>query len=174
VSRTSYTPEQKAEALRLYAEHGVAEAARRTGIKAGTISSWARRTGTQSEAPTARAEQVQRTALTLQQKKQRFADGLAEDLERLRAQLFAPTVEQKIVTIAGGLQHEGRWAVATVERERPTFAEQARIMTAIGIGVDKLQVLTGGATQRIGVEGDREVEEVAAEVLHLVQGGRSA
>ncbi len=46
----TYTPEQKAEALRLYAEVGPSEAARQTGIPKSTVESWARRTGARTVA----------------------------------------------------------------------------------------------------------------------------
>lgn len=57
MSRTTYTDEQKAEALALYVEHGASEAGERTGIPAGTIACWASRSGatTQREERTANA-----------------------------------------------------------------------------------------------------------------------
>lgn len=45
MQRTRRTPEQKAEALELLATVGKAEAARLTGIPAGTIASWGSRGG---------------------------------------------------------------------------------------------------------------------------------
>ena len=49
MARKSYTAEQRAEAVDLYREHGAAEAARRTGITAGSIRSWASRSGVATE-----------------------------------------------------------------------------------------------------------------------------
>src|SRR5215471_16334098 len=44
MARAVATDEQREEALRLYVEHGPAEAARRTGWRAATIRQWAHRT----------------------------------------------------------------------------------------------------------------------------------
>lgn len=44
----TYPAEVRAEALRVYAEHGPAEAARRTGARSGTIRRWAFRAGVTS------------------------------------------------------------------------------------------------------------------------------
>ena len=53
-ARRTYTPEQKAEALALYVEHGPAEASRRCDIPAATIRQWGKRAGKTSP----RAEQA--------------------------------------------------------------------------------------------------------------------
>jgi len=59
--------------------------------------------------------------------------------------------------------------VAEESRDLPTAAEQMTIMVTAVIVVDKVQMLTGGATHRVAFEGqaDRQVETVAAEIMDL-------
>lgn len=179
--RTAYTEEQKTQALQLYVEHGPAEAERQTAIPRRTISSWARRTGTQPAAPGKMAEAIAASALTLEQRKQALAGRLLTEVSLLLDQLHEPVVERKIVTLPGKILlapaegDEGEpvltsgWTTAEVQRVQPTFAEQKTIMVSAAIAVDKVQVLTGGATHRVAFEGeaDREVQSVAAEIIQI-------
>ncbi|WP_087483985.1 hypothetical protein [Brachybacterium massiliense] len=47
--RRTYTPAEKAEALKLYEEQGPTAASEQTGIPKGTIASWAMRAGLQTD-----------------------------------------------------------------------------------------------------------------------------
>lgn len=178
-ARATYSGEQRASALDLYREHGPAEASRRCGVPARTISSWAKRSGAQSDAPAKTAAAVEQAALSLEARKQELAGRLLTEIGGLLDQLHQPTTERKVVTLPGKillqLDEEGEpdlasaWTVAEVRRDRPTVAEQKTIMVTAAIAVDKVQVLTGGATHRVAFEGhaDREVEAVAAEIIDL-------
>ena len=170
-SRQTWTPEQRAEALELYPEHGPAHAGRQLGIPLGTVASWARRAGVRTVAAEKTRAATEHAAATMQQKKLTLADQVADEARRVLGQLFAPTVEKKIVTLSGGLHDRGDWAIAEVERDAPTFADQQRIATTFGILVDKLQVLTGGATAILGTAGDvdQEVRDLAAEVISMAE-----
>jgi hypothetical protein len=70
MERANYTPEQRTEALRLYAEAGPAEASRCTGIKRATISKWASRNGMS-------AERAERTRRATEAARQSYAEGRA-------------------------------------------------------------------------------------------------
>ncbi|HEX9994516.1 MAG TPA: hypothetical protein VGB14_16420 [Acidimicrobiales bacterium] len=144
--RTKYDDAVKAEALRLYATEGIAAAEQATGVPRGTLKSWASRAGVEgcNQNPAAAAA----VRATMAERRERLAEALMGDVERLRVQLFAPCVEQKPIALSGGRGHPGRVEIAVVERDQPTFGEQVKIMTAIGIAVDKVQLLTGEATQR--------------------------
>lgn len=78
-----WTEEQKAEALELYVEHGPSEAARRTGIPSKTISSWAKRSGVQSDVLGNLAAAVKVAEMRWAERRARLADeagALAEIL----------------------------------------------------------------------------------------------
>lgn len=148
MARTSYTAEQRAEALALYAEHGLAEAARRTGIKAGTIGSWAHRSGTPSVASEKTAAAVERASLDMAARRLRLAEALMGDIERLRRSLWQPCTERKALVVSGGMREPGVVEIVDIDRDQPSFGEQKTIMTALAIAVDKVQLLTGEATER--------------------------
>ncbi len=162
-----YTDTEKTEAIAIYVEHGLAEAHNRTGIPRGTLRSWAKQAGHDTAELSAHAGTKTRAAneasvATMEARKLAFADGLMADLKKLRAQLFAPCVEQKVVTLSGGQGSPATWDIVEVERDKPTFADQVKILTSIGIAVDKVQILTGAATDRIDITGD--VRSRAAEL----------
>lgn len=147
-----YTDEQRAEALAVYAEQGLAAAAKHSGADKSTIKGWADKAdppvvppqrGTEKTAAATKARQEQ-----MDEAKFALAEGLMSDIARIRDQMFAPCVERKVVTVAGSVKVEGRWEIVDIDRDKPTFTEQKSIMTTIAIAVDKVQVLTGGATQR--------------------------
>lgn len=165
MARRTYTDAEKAEALALYAEVG-GEAARRTGIAIGTLQSWASRAGVQAPASETMALAVEASLVSLAERKARLAAGLMDDIARLRAQLFAPTTERKVVTLAGPHGLGATWETADVELDHPRFTDQKAIMTSIAIAVDKVQILTGEATERIDhrhtTPVDEELERLAA------------
>jgi transposase-like protein len=170
MSRRSYTDEQKAEALALYAEHGPAVASERTGIAKGTVASWAHRGGVHTSAiETTRVATAVRLA-TLEQRKAQLAADLMGDIERLRGQLFAPCTERKVVTLAGGQASPSTWDIVDVDHDEPTFGDKKALMTTIAIAVDKVQILTGAATERIDHRHtspiDEELESLATQLEH--------
>lgn len=152
MASSTYTDEQKAEALDLYAVEGPTAVQHQLGIPKGTVTRWAKAAGVETVPDPKNAAAVEaarkKWAETMEQRKQDLAAGLMDDIAQLREQMFSPCREQKIVTIAGSVKTEGRWDVAQMERDQPTFQDQKALMTTIAIAVDKVQVLTGGATQR--------------------------
>ena len=142
-----YTQEQRAEGLALVAQVGAAEASRRLGIPKGTLDSWASRA--RVPAPSPNPVQVERRVLSVAERKAQLAEDLLDDIQRLRAQLFAPCKEPKAVVVSGGMHHPGHVEVVEVHLNQPRFADQRAIMTSIAIAVDKVQILTGEATARI-------------------------
>jgi len=123
-TRRSYTDEQKQAALDAYAEHGPAEASRQTGVPTKTIASWAARSGVQMDAG-ARSSAVEAAKITWEIRRKTLAD----DFGRAAAEL---------------IEH-ARIAARTSDRPRDAQA----LMTAAAIGVDKAQLLAGGATARV-------------------------
>lgn len=122
-----YTDDEKASALELYVEVGPSEAARRTGIAQPTISNWARVAGLQEQVAWARAGHV----LAVKQK-----------WEERRA-----VIAEKVGDLAEEALEASRDAVA-IGDSRAARDFGSTMATAI----DKAQLLTGGPTERIGVE----------------------
>ena len=147
--RKIYTPEERAEALELLAQVGKAEAARRTGIPAGTIASWGSRSGVTAPPAAATAVATAARVATIAERKAVLAEELVGDIERLRRQLFAPTVERKALVVSDGHNQGSHAEVVDVKLTQPTFPDQRQIMTSVAIAIDKVQILTGEATQRI-------------------------
>jgi transposase-like protein len=149
MQRTSYTPEQRADALRLLAEVGKAEAARRTGIPSGTIASWGNRNGVRAPSVEACQKAVDTAALTVTERKALLADRLGVVASKAVAKL-----EELIDTDRVGAKD---------------------LVVAITSAVDRMQLLTGEATSRveqtIGAAPERTPEQEAemARVLSLVQ-----
>lgn len=133
MARVSYTPEQKAEALELYREHGAAEASRRCGIRSGTIKSWASRAGVATV-----AADVTRAATEVSSARREYV------AEEFRTQM----VEQlaAIATTAAAKE------LAVLNEDSPSLD---KIVGARTRAIHDLQLLTGLATGRTGSETDR-------------------
>lgn len=153
----TYSDADKDAARDLCVEIGLGEAHARLGIPKATLSRWltpeqAAEMHQRFQHKTSRATEVH--AATMETRKQAFASDLMDDLKKLRSQLFAPCVEQKVVTLSGGQGSSATWEIVEVARDKPTFTDQVKILTSIGIAVDKVQILTGAATDRIDIIGD--------------------
>lgn len=180
-----YTDATKAEAVALYLEHGLAEAQRRTrtderpdGIPKQTMQSWLKNAGHDPAEIAGRTNEKTKAATEARiarmgQDKAALAADLLADLQRLRAQLFAPCTEKRIVTLSGGKDSSATWVVAEAERDQPTFSEQVSILTSIGIAVDKVQILTGDATSIVRTPWDGNAKPVVSEAGPRADGLRS-
>ena len=166
-----WSPDDKAHALDLLANGTtLADTHHTSGIPKQTLSRWAKDAGldvVRNTEKTARA-----TMASLEQRRTKLASDLMDDADRLRRQLFAPCVERKAVTVSDGHMTGSHVEIVDIDRTQPTFAEQAKIMVSLGIAVDKLQLLTGQATERVehvAPERTPEQEKELAEVLDLVR-----
>lgn len=176
--RQPWTAEQKAHAQAAYVEHGPHEASRQTGIPVGTISSWAKREGWQTVATEQTAAATAAAMVALEERKARLAFDLMDDVQRLRAELFSPCVERKPVVVSDGARVGSHVEIVDVDLSQPSFSEQKAIMTTIAIAVDKVQILTGAATERIdhtGLPIDREkAENELATILDMASRRRTS
>lgn len=168
----TYTDATRRAALDLYVEHGPRETERRTGIPHRTISRWAADAGLSTDVTSKTAAATEQAQLSVARRKLDLAGALLDDVTRLRAELFAPTVERvpMRVGVGDGIQHV---QMVDVTRQQPTFVDQKQIMVSIGIAVDKIVALTGPWAQAAAAEpgADAGVDEVAATVLRLVTSG---
>lgn len=177
MQRTQHTQEAKAEALRLLAQVGKAEAARRTGIPEGTISSWGVRNGV--TAPPPDRVQLVAAAASLAQRKAELADELLTRARSMIAQLDATMVEKKAMVVSHGAALGSSIKIATVKYNRPPTGAQKQIVETIAILIGQVQLLTGAATtrleQNVTTQGEVvQVRERAVEVLDELSVRRTA
>lgn len=127
MARTVWTPEQKAAALDLYAQHGAAEAAKATGIPSGTIKAWAHR----QPALQLRQQETTRTAIVIAKERQR------RTIEERRARMLELLAEI---------------AELGAEREIDLLADpNVSLRDVVGArtrAIHDLQLLSGGVTSR--------------------------
>lgn len=169
--KTSYSDAQRAEALRLFYEVGASEASRRCGIPVATISSWARR---QLQTPDVSFRPAPTSTGTIAERKGALVLGMLSDIERLREQLFAPTVERKAMVVSDGAKEGSHIEVADVRLTQPTFADQNRIVASLTTLLDKVLLLSGDATARIEQTGQAEANRAKAEAVVLRLAERAA
>lgn len=143
-----YTHEQRAQALGLLAEVGKAEAARRTGIPEGTIASWGARTGTKAPPPETMREATEAKNATL-------ADRKVELAGQLRALAVKATAK-------------------LAERIDADEISAKDLVQALTAAIDRMQLLTGAATERVETVGIERTPEVAAELAKVLPLVRSA
>lgn len=140
------TPEEKARAVEIYKTDGPSEAARQTGFSKAAVCNWAKAVGVKTEAP-----QLINTATELSRARRSLsmAEWREEMTNLLRdISVQAASVENKLLSQRGK---------ATPALEKATAARVKAI--------SDLMLLTGEATQRIGLSGD--VNEKAEQVARL-------
>lgn len=131
-----YTDAQRAEALRLLAEVGKAEAARRTGISSGTIASWGSRAGVTAPPADRTRKATERRVATIAERKAKLAEDLTRTAERM---------------LAGTAKFEP--------------LDRKRNVEAVAKALETVQLLTGEATARIEQIGGGSTVEAARAVL---------
>lgn len=118
-----WTPDQKAEALRIYATQGSGPAASQTGIPMGTIRSWALRTGVAASCTEQRRATVEASRLHWAERR----GVMVEEIGAVAHMALAQTVQ-------------------ALEEGKTRDAKD--LATTMAILVDKAQLLSGGATSR--------------------------
>lgn len=141
MARRSYTPDEKADALAAYVEHGPQEAATVTGIPKSTIASWARRAGVHTRSIENAAARVKAQHVAWEERRLRLAHDIGQTAEM--------ALEVTRLNIAAGMVRDAKDAATTM-----------------AILVDKAQLLTGSATARTEVVA---VDAVDAEIAALTE-----
>lgn len=162
--KREYTEEQKAKALdALKASNGdLAGTARELDIPKTTLAHWAEKAnvGTYDDKKTSAARAAK--ARIVEERKAELAADLLESIIRLNTQMFS----KQTVYNFGGQNNTLR----TAEVDEPSPSDKKHLATSLAILIDKLQLLTGGATQRTEETHTRdEKEHKLAEILPLVQ-----
>lgn len=148
MQRTKHPPERRAEALRLLAEVGLAEASRRCGIAPGTIASWGHRNGVHAPSVANMEAIHERKQIAWAERKLVLGQKLGE-----LASKAALRIEQRL----------------DADRDVRSARDLAATMAVL---VDKAQLLTGGVTSRAEVV-ERTIEH-ESEVAKVLQLARSA
>lgn len=141
----SYTPEERQEALRLYVEHGPAEAERRCGIAKGTIAQWAYRERQKAEQRTRDGDSDPDPHGVMDRPAQASA---AIEASRLSYAQRRAAIGRKAGAVAEAMLDK------IIEGLKPRDAADA--MRAAAMAIDKAQLLAGGATSRLALSSDPE------------------
>jgi len=165
MQRTTYTAEQKAEALAIVAAEGITAASRTLNIPPGTVAAWAHRNGVQSPTIEEMVKVTEASRQTVAQRKAALAETLLDHAVRIAGQLEQPAVE-KVVKVVGFGSGVSGTEVVEVSYERPPTADQKRIAETVGVLVAQVQLLTGEATSR--VESSLTVEGAKQQALGVV------
>lgn len=118
---------EKAAALEIYKIHGPERASVETGASAAAICHWAKEAGVTTQAPAARSKRV----VAAQQK---WAERRAIIAEKV-GELADEALDAARGAIADGSSRDARDYASTM-----------------ATAIDKAQLLTGGATERVGME----------------------
>jgi hypothetical protein len=155
----AYTEKQKVEALKLYVEHGPAEAARRTGIARATISKWAQRKGvtvTRNSKTRAATEAAKAAAA---EKRATMREKMIDKWHGIMDRIDEPHQE-----FVGQQGKEVSYKVA------PSGAVRHYVQSAVSL-LEKIRLEEGQATDRTEhttqSEFDREVRELTEKVRHV-------
>lgn len=152
MTRRSYTPEQRDAAQAAYVQHGLAGAARETGIPKGTVNAWARagrwRTdagdAARARARTERARQA--WAEITEESRAQLAARLQSEVHAVLDTLQGPVLQRQVVTLAGGTGERARAEVVDVVLPAPTGRDLRDRAQAATLLIDRMRQLTENAT----------------------------
>lgn len=142
MARRTYTEEQKAEAVKLYEEHGTTAASKQTGIPKNTIQGWARKAGVRTvrQAKTAAATEAAKsdsakTRALLEARSYQIADLASQEMIR-RLTDEAPLIESKDLTPMFGVSLDKGLAIHRADSDNgATEAKGLLVALAEQIGV---------------------------------------
>ena len=94
-----YTESKRQQALAIYQQEGAAAASKATGVPRGTISSWARRAGIQTDAPTKTAAATLAAAAKIALRREQLRGLIADQLVETIRRMNAPHIEVKVLEL---------------------------------------------------------------------------
>lgn len=153
-----WTDDQREQALRIGRSEGWAAAGRQLGIPTSTVNSWARRAGVHTNVVVEAEAGVETASLVAEQRRLDLADAMLGDVDGLRGRLFAPMTYVHVKTVSGGQGGAGEVVRLDVLLDMPVPADQLRLVQAVATLVDKVQLLTGQATDRLDLTGEYDLE----------------
>lgn len=195
--RQQWTPEQREQALMaLHDGATLGQVHADTGIPKGTLASWKRRQDEQDRARqlaeledadpegfadrTAAAEKrLAQTAAARERRRElddddrkQMAARLREEVHQLLDRINAPTVYKHVKLVNQGGDLGQAVEVVEVDLPLPTAGDTKALVTSAAILVDKLQLLTGQATERVDHTGNEQVD-LDAEYARLVAAAKA-
>lgn len=126
-ARRTYTDEDRAAALAMYAEHGPTVVQDEMGIPKATVCNWARANGVETRSIENAAARVQASTLAWAERRLAMADRIGTVAEMALVQ-----VENAVCGTDGS----------------PSMRDAKDAATTMAILIDKAQLLTGAATER--------------------------
>jgi len=159
VTHNTYTDEQRTEALQSYTEHGTTATSKRLNIPRRTILTWAKDAGLiaradQEKTAEAKAANAERVQAAWGDYRENEALGAGSAAVRLRTALLE-AVEGDTIT-----HEDGRLYLSI----SPQLIRALSI--SYGILIDKAELLSGRATQRIETWAESELD---TEIRHLIR-----
>lgn len=197
MTRKTWTEDDRERALlALHDGATLGEVHAETGIPKGTLASWKRRQGEQdrqrmleeaaardpeghAERTAAAAKRLEQTAAARtkleqisEEDRQQMAARLREEVHQLLDRINAPTTYVHVKVISDGADAGQHVEQVEVELPLPTAADTKALVTSAAILVDKLQLLTGEATERHEQLGTEQLD-LDAEYARLVQAAQA-
>lgn len=158
----SYTPEQRAEAVAMYAEHGPSYVEREMGIPKGTVTKWGQADGVETRFIENAEANVQASCLKWEQRRADLVHKMGELAEKAMQRVEDSLYEIEHITDHKGNEIDARYTANSAKGYATTMA----------ILVDKAQLLSGAATTRnesIVFDARDELVQKAEELLQAGQ-----
>lgn len=137
MAKQKYSDEFKQAVLETYQSEGPAAAARRHGVSKRSVQSWAKRAGVCTEAATKSATEA--ACVSLETRRSRIRELLGQRAQEMLDRMGEP-MQMWVGSGAKPIQ---------VELERPPAGVCKDLATTAAILIDKLQLMTGEATERV-------------------------
>lgn len=132
----TFTAAQRADAVALVEEHGLAEAHRRTGIAKSTLTSWVRGKGASGHRPERQRNAIEARALQRVELREKLRTQLLQTAIKALERIDQPHVEFK-----GSKASQVTYPVATASAFQ-------HYVTSAAIAIDKYRLEAGEATDR--------------------------
>lgn len=163
---TTYSDQDQARALTAYTEHGPAKAEELTGISRRTISRWATLAGLVPTSQRVKTTEARATNAT------RVANAWGDfrEQEALAAGSAAVAARGRLRDLLAG-----RVRVKNPEADEPTVileldaAVIRAVSVAYGILIDKAELLSGQATERIELWSETEIDAELREAMTMME-----
>lgn len=134
MARRAYTEDEKAEALRIYEEHGPTAAQKQTGIDKSTVRKWARAAGVATVATVKTQAATQAMQVSNAERRAKLVSRLYGIAEAGIDLIESPAEYQTILKGEMGIERGGRPGFVPAQ-------DKQRELTAIGIALDKAEAL---------------------------------
>jgi hypothetical protein len=166
-----YSDADRRRAREVYEAEGLAAAVKATGVPRSTLRLWADRekwtvpaTGSEQKAR-ARTEAAR---ATLEHKRTELSHEALDGARQLVVEMFTPYTYKHVVTLRDAGEFAGQYAdIVEVPLPAPNARDRQALATAMGILVDKAQLLAGKGGEGSTGEPDDEIKGLVAKVYDM-------